>query len=119
MFTSNKTIQLDEDPHCSIFNAAMRYVYILLFFICTLLANAQESESYSGTCLSYPVSKYKEVEKINSQKVYEQTIYWKKHKRLKIYAFGTLGLGICGTLVGLIGVVGISAYTYSNWKNDG
>lgn len=97
----------------------MRYIYTLLFLICTLLANAQGYESYSVTCLSSPLPIYKEVEKINTQKGYEQTIYWKKHKKLKKYAFSTLGLGICGTIVGWIGEVGNTAYTNSNWKNDG
>lgn len=62
---------------------------------------------------------YKEVEKINTHKGYEQTIYWKKYKKLKIYAFTTVGLGLCGTIVGLIGAVGNNAYTNSNWKDDG
>lgn len=93
--------------------------YIFLFLICTIFANAQESESSSVTCLSTPFSIYKEREQMNLQKGYEQTVYWKRHKRLKKYAFSTLGLGICGTIVGWIGEVGNNAYTNSNWKNDG
>lgn len=36
-----------------------------------------------------------------------------------IYAFSTLGLSVCGTIVGWIGEVGNNAHTNSNWKNDG
>lgn len=50
---------------------------------------------------------------------YEQTVYWEKHKKLKKYAFSTLGLGVCGTIVGWIGGAGNNAHTNSNWKNDG
>ncbi len=53
------------------------------------------------------------------QEGYKQTAYWKKHKRLKVYAFSALGLGIGGTLVGWVGSVGNNAYTNSNWREDG
>lgn len=56
---------------------------------------------------------------MNMHKGYEQTIYWKKHRKFKKYAFSTLGLGVCGTIVGWIGEVGNNAHTNSNWKNDG
>lgn len=87
--------------------------------ICALLANAKEykSDSVRGSSSSLPM--YKELEKINPQKGYEQTIYWKKYKKLKKYAFTTLGLGLCGSIVGWIGSVGNNAYTNSNWKDDG
>ena len=94
-------------------------IYIFLFLICTLLAKAQGHESYSVTCLSTALPIYQERGKINTQKEFEQTIYWKKHMKLKKYAFGTLGLGVCGTIVGWIGEVGNNAHTNSNWKNDG
>lgn len=87
--------------------------------MCPLLTNAQGYESYSVTCLRSTIPIYKEVEKTNTQKGHEQTIYWKRHKKLKKYAFSTLGLGICGTIVGWIGEVGNNAYTNSSWKNDG
>ncbi len=90
-----------------------------MFLICALLASAKDYESYSETCLSSSLSMYKDVTKINSQKGYEKTIYWKRHKKLKTYAFTTLGLGLCGTIIGFIGDVGNNAYTNSNWKNDG
>lgn len=85
---------------------------------CTLLANAQGYESYSVTCLSTPLPIYKEMEKVNPQKEYKQTVYWKRHKKLKTYAFSTLGLGICGTFIGWIGAIGNNAYTNSDWKED-
>jgi len=53
------------------------------------------------------------------QQKYEQTAYWEKYKKLKRYAFGTLGLGVCGTVVGWIGEISNTAYTNSNWKDDG
>ena len=108
-----------ESPHYLILNPVMRYIYTLIFLICALLANAKEYKSYSVRCLSSSLPMYKEVEKINSHKGYEQTIYWKKYKKLKIYAFTTVGLGLCGTIVGLIGDVGNNADTNSNWKDDG
>ena len=108
-----------ESPHYLILNPVMRYIYTLIFLICALLANAKEYKSYSVRCLSSSLPMYKEVEKINTHKGYEQTIYWKKYKKLKIYAFTTVGLGLCGTIVGLIGDVGNNAYTNINWKDDG
>lgn len=108
-----------ESPHYLILNPVMRYIYTLIFLICALLANAKEYKSYSVRCLSSSLPMYKEVEKINTHKGYEQTIYWKKYKKLKIYAFTTVGLGLCGTIVGLIGDVGNNADTNINWKDDG
>lgn len=102
----------------SIFQSG-KAIYIFLFLICTLLAKAQGHESYSVTCLSTALPIYQEQGKINTQKEFEQTVYWEKHMKLKKYAFGTLGLGVCGTIVGWIGEVGNNAYTNSNWKNDG
>lgn len=87
--------------------------------ICTLAADAQGFELYSTARSSSPLPIYKEVEIINTQKGYEQSIHWKKHKKLKKYAFSTLGLGICSTIVGWIGEIGNNAHTNSNWKNDG
>ena len=49
---------------------------------------------------------------------YKQTVYWRKHKRLKRCAFSALGLGICGTFIGCVGVLYSNSYTTSNW-NDG
>lgn len=97
----------------------MRYIYTILFLICTLLAKAQGYESYSVTCLSSPFPIYKEVEKMNMHKGYEQTIYWKKHKKFKKYAFSALWLGVCGTIVGWIGCIVNISDTDSDWKNDG
>ena len=54
------------------------------------------------------------MEKIDMQKRYKQTVYWKKHKRFKRYAFSALGVGICSTYVGWVWMVG-NAYT----NNDG
>ena len=53
------------------------------------------------------------------QEAYKQTIYWKKHKKLKRYAYSVLGLGVCSTIVGWIGAVGNNAHTNKNWKEDG
>ncbi len=50
---------------------------------------------------------------------YKQTAYWKKHKRLRKYAWAALGLGVCGTVVSWIGEIGNTAYTNSNWKKNG
>lgn len=108
-----------ESPHYLILNPVMRYIYTLIFLICALLTNAKEYESYSVRCLSSPFPMYKDVAKINSQKGYEHTIYWKRYKKLKTCAFTTLGVGLCGTIVGLIGEVGNNAYTNINWKDDG
>lgn len=87
--------------------------------ICTIAADAQGFESYSAICSPSSLPIYKEVGKVNTQNGYKQSIHWKKHKKLKKYAFGTLGLGICSTAVGWIGMIGNNAYTNSNWKNDG
>ncbi|MCI6476548.1 MAG: hypothetical protein SPE38_04630 [Prevotella sp.] len=97
----------------------MRYIYTILFLIYALSAKAQGHESYSPTCLSSPLSIYEEVEKANMQEAYKQTIYWKKHKKLKRYAYSVLGLGVCSTIVGWIGAVGNNAHTNKNWKEDG
>lgn len=96
----------------------MRYIYILLFLICPVLVNAKGHESYFITCLSTPFPYNKEAETMNMQRKNEQNVYWEKHKKLKRYAFSALGLGVCGTIVGWIGVFGNNAYTNSNWKND-
>jgi hypothetical protein len=50
---------------------------------------------------------------------YKQTVYWKRHKKFKAYAYGTLGLGICSMTVGWLGKAGNSAITNSNWKEEG
>lgn len=97
----------------------MRYICTFLFLICTVLLKAQGDESFSVTRLSVPFLTYKEMEKMNSQKEYKQTVYWKKHKKLKRYAFGALGLGVCGTIVGWYGMIANSAYVNSDWENDG
>ena len=70
----------------SIFQSG-KAIYIFLFLICTLLAKAQGHESYSVTCLSTALPIYQEQGKINTQKEFEQTVYWKKHMKLKKYAF--------------------------------
>lgn len=98
----------------------MRYIFFLLFLFCTGLANAKgwESDSTDYSLASFPI--YREMgEQIKQQKGYEQTVYWKRHKRLKRYAYSALGLGVCGTAVGWIGSVGNNAHTNSNWKEDG
>lgn len=97
----------------------MRYIYTLLFLFCTLFVDAQGYESYSTTCFSSPSPLYKGMEQGNTPQGYKQTIYWKKHKKLKRYAYSTLGLGICSTIVGWIGEIGNHADTNSNWKEDG
>lgn len=80
----------------------------------------KHEESYFTTCLSVTPSIYCEMGNgMNQEKAYKQTIYWKKHKKLKRYALGVLGLGICGTIAGWIGEAGNSAYTNSGWKDDG
>ena len=97
----------------------MRYIYTLLFLFCTLFVDAQGYESYSTTCFSSPSPLYKGMEQGNTPQGYKQTIYWKKHKKLKRYAYSTLGLCICSTIVGWIGEIGNHADTNSNWKEDG
>lgn len=56
---------------------------------------------------------------MNQQEWYKQSVYWKKHKKLRKYAFSVLGIGVCGTIAGWIGELSNTAYTNSNWKEDG
>ena len=56
---------------------------------------------------------------MNKQERYKQSVYWKKHKKLRKYAFSVLGIGVCGTIAGWIGELSNTAYTNSNWKEDG
>lgn len=98
----------------------MRYIIFSCFLLCSILVNAKE---YGSCHINDPLRiniPYLEVKDGTSlQNGYEQTIYWKKYKRLKIYAFSTLGVGVCGIIIGWIGEAGNNAYTNSNWKDDG
>lgn len=51
---------------------------------------------------------------MNKQKEYKKTIYWKRHKRFKIYAISVLGLGVCSTFVGEVMLIG---YFYTGKKD--
>lgn len=61
----------------------------------------------------------KDMIEMNQQEWYKQSVYWKKHKKLRKYAFSVLGIGVCGTISGWIGELSNTAYTNSNWKEDG
>lgn len=98
----------------------MRYLFFFCLLLCSMLVNAKEYESFPTNYPSGISTPYWEIkDRMNLQNGYEQTIYWKKYKKLKKYAFGVLGLGVCGTIVGWIGETGNSAYTNGNWKDDG
>lgn len=56
---------------------------------------------------------------MNQQEWYKQSVYWEKHKKLRKYAFSVLGIGVCGIIAGWIGELSNTAYTNSNWKEDG
>ena len=92
----------------------MRYVLFFLLLHCAVLTSS--AKEYKSDSLVYSSINRKEMK---LQQKYEQTANWERFKKLKRYAFGTLGLGVCGTVVGWIGEISNTAYTNSNWKNDG
>ena len=97
----------------------MRYIVFFLLLICTISAKAQRYESCSTTCSSTSSFMGKDMIEMNQQEWYKQSVYWKKHKKLRKYAFSVLGIGVCGTIAGWIGELSNTAYTNSNWKEDG
>lgn len=115
--------------------ATMKYIIQILFFVSfSFGAKAQEMHnayavmeciSVSGESLqakfqqSYKPTASDGVVTGKGILDYKQTAYWKKHKRLRKYAWAALGLGVCGTVVGWIGEAGNTAHTNSNWKEDG
>lgn len=115
--------------------ATMKYVIqMLLFVFLSFGAQAQEMhnayavmECASGRGESLQTRFQQSYEPAASDGVvtgkgildYKQTVYWKKHRRLRKYAWAALGLGVCGTVVGWIGEAGNTAHTNSNWKEDG
>lgn len=92
-------------------------IVFFLLLMCVISAKAQGYES--STCPSTSFFMSKEMTEINQQEWYKQSVYWKKHKRQRKYAFSVLGLGVCGTIAGWIGESSNTAYTNSNWKEDG
>lgn len=97
----------------------MRYIVFFLLLICTISAKAQRYESCSTTCSSTSSFMGKDMIEMNQQEWYKQSVYWEKHKKLRKYAFSVLGIGVCGTIAGWIGELSNTAYTNSNWKEDG
>ena len=97
----------------------MRYIVFFLLLICTISAKAQRYESCSTTCSSTSSFMGKDMIEMNQQEWYKQSVYWKKHKKLRKYAFSVLGIGFCGTIAGWIGELSNTAHTNSNWKEDG
>uniref|UniRef100_UPI003FF0F2AC hypothetical protein n=1 Tax=Prevotella sp. TaxID=59823 RepID=UPI003FF0F2AC len=94
----------------------MKYIQILIFMIYTLSANAQGYKSDSANCCLFTFTPtHEKVEKVNKQKEYKKTIYWKRHKRFKIYAISALGLGVCSTFVGEVMMIG---YYFNTDKKD-
>ncbi len=82
----------------------MRYFFIILFlhFAIAIQAGANDSDSM----------------KIPNHYEYKNNVYWKKHKVLKACAFSTLGLGLCGTATGFIGIICNLPDANSNWRED-
>ena len=97
----------------------MRYIVFFLLLIFTISAKAQRYESCSTTCSSTSSFMGKDMIEMNQKEWYKQSVYWKKHKKLRKYAFSVLGIGVCGTIAGWIGELSNTAYTNSNWKEDG
>ena len=95
----------------------LRMIVFFLLLMCVISTKAQRYES--STCPSTSFFMSKEMTEINQQEWYKQSVYWKKHKRQRKYAFSVLGLGVCGTIAGWIGESSNTAYTNSNWKEDG
>lgn len=88
----------------------MKCICLFCFLLCVMQVKAEDYD------LSIPNKMNREVllcsyssTKINKDTSYKQTAYWKKHKIFKGCGFGTLGLGLCGTFVGVCGALG-SAY---------
>lgn len=83
----------------------MKYLFLILFLHFTMAINAQSD----STSLVWETANSKE---------YKNTVYWKRHRTFKFCAFSALGLGLCGTATGFIGVLCNLPDANPNWRKD-
>lgn len=88
----------------------MRKLLILLpLLIWAISSKAQETassymeEAANNSLMTFNPHQQKKLQKGES---YKNNAYWKRHKRQKRFAWAALGVGVCGTAVGLVASMG-------------